>query len=549
MSRSTVLHAVAAIFLLIVAAPRIRGEESPAPAKPSAAAASEPIDRQPYRIDLHLAIDPSARIDRGGRTRLIREWQALVHRFVGPPWLVSVAPKPSPLADGDMEDLDGETLANLGASADKIWLVRISAAQGHSGLSFRGREYDTATRRLGPIQEARATVVGDAPRALMQFVLDLFNPTAVITGQEGGRALLLVRGASVTPASDLGRVASKGTVFLPLRLVTTKDNTTLVRRILFSYLQVDEMVGPVARCSIVSALRDPLTQRVSRPNSLAAIGIKPGRSPILLRFLTRGDQAPAAGYTLTSRAVPDGHPQEIGMTDRAGRITLKPEFAPGLVILRLLAANAEPMVEIPIMPGEGGDERDIPFDPKPLTVSYQVKLEALRDEVIDLVAIRSRLEKRLEARLQGEDYEAIEQGLKEYSTLPRRDIFAQKLEALKNQAAKEEASSKTAVLTKNVQARFNELQALIDRYLADDAFAGYTDALERKRAEKGGGKDSTDASKKKTAPSAPKATSLPATAAPDTPPSSGPPGVAAPAAQTPPARSKTSDDNRPSEPF
>jgi peptidoglycan hydrolase CwlO-like protein len=40
------------------------------------------------------------------------------------------------------------------------------------------------------------------------------------------------------------------------------------------------------------------------------------------------------------------------------------------------------------------------------------------------------------------------------------------------------------VLTKNIQAQCNELQALIDRYLDDEAFTTYTEALDRKRAER-----------------------------------------------------------------
>ena len=87
------------------------------------------------------------------------------------------------------------------------------------------------------------------------------------------------------------------------------------------------MEGPIARCAIVTALRDPLTQRVSRPNTLAAIGIKAGDEPVRFRFVTRPDKSPAAGYTLTARAVPDGLPHELGMTDRSGRIVLKPGFA------------------------------------------------------------------------------------------------------------------------------------------------------------------------------------------------------------------------------
>ncbi len=62
----------------------------------------------------------------------------------------------------------------------------------------------------------------------------------------------------------------------------------------------------------------------------------------------------------------------------------------------------------------------------------------------------------------------------------RGKLFADRLTSLKDEAAKQQAETKTAVLTKNIQARFNELQALIDRYLDDEAFAAYTEALERK---------------------------------------------------------------------
>ncbi len=406
-------------------------------------AASEAIDRQPYRIELHLSLDPSARIDLRRRAALLKEWQALVHRFVGPPWIVTTALQPSPLASGNLESLEASSFSGFDPSFDKVWLVRVSAEADTSALRFTGREYDTATRRLGPLQEHTAFVFADAPRVLFQFTLDLFSPTALITGQEGGRALLLVRGASVPPASELGRVVSTGRVFVPLRLVNTKGNEIVIRRILFTYLQVESLDGPLARCAIVSALRDPLTQRVSRPNTLAALGIKPGRGAVRLRFFTRAGHAPAAGYTLTARAVPEGLPHELGMTDRAGRITLKPGFAKGLVVLRLLAGNSEPMVEFPLMPGETSDERDIAVDPKPLTVAFQVQLDALRDEVVDLVALRARLEKRMEARLQGEDLAGVEEGIKEYALLPPREIFAEQLQKLKGQAERQQAERKT----------------------------------------------------------------------------------------------------------
>ena len=196
-------------------------------------------------------------------------------------------------------------------------------------------------------------------RELLQFAQGLFNPTALIVGQEGGRALLTVRGASIAPATPVGAVVATGAVFLPLRLISARDGKTLINRIPFTYLRVEAVDGPIARCTIVSPLSDPLTLRMSRPFTMAAVGVKPGNSPVKIRFVTKPDRTPAAGYMLTARLVPDGQPHELGLTDRSGRIVLKPGFADGLVTLRLLAGNVEPMVEFPIMPGESAEELPI----------------------------------------------------------------------------------------------------------------------------------------------------------------------------------------------
>jgi hypothetical protein len=442
----------------------------------------EPIERRPYRISLHLQCDPSARIDLEGRADLLRQWQVLERRFIGPPWVLTVEPASSPLASLDFEALDSDAFSGF-LSFDKVWVVRISRPPSEMGLLFTGREYDTAARRLGALQTRLVHSPVDAPRTLLEFTLDLFNPTAEITGEEGGRAILKVQGAAIIPASPVGAVVSKGTVFLPLRLVSLRDGKLQILRIPFTYLHAESVEGSVARCAIVSALRDPLTKRMARPNSLAALGLKAGNTPLRLRFITQSDKAPAAGYTLTARRVPDGQPHELGTTDRAGRIVLRPGFANGLVILRLLAGSVEPMVELPIMPGESADERTIPFDPKPHTIALESQIDSLRDEVVDLVAIRARLEARMKARLDGEDWKELEATIKEFSLLTPRDVFAQRLTKLKEDAAHKQAELKKAVLTRTAQAQISDLQAMIDRYLDDETYKAYADALERAKGE------------------------------------------------------------------
>ena len=470
------------VALLVLNSSRSHAQKPAAAVSASRATEVEPVERRPYRISLHIGFDPIARIDDAKRAALIREWQVLVRRFIGAPWVVTIAEPSSPLCNMEVDALEPDAFVSV-ASFDKVWVMRIAAQDTGSGLVFTGREYDSATRRLGPLQLRVVPALSDAPRAMLQFTRDLFNPTAVISGQEGGRALLTVQGAMTAPASPFGAVVEKGTVFQPLRLVSLSDGKVQIAPIPHTYLQVESMEGPVARCAIISALSDPLTKKMARPNSLAAVGLKPGNSPINLRFVTHPDQAPAAGYMLTARLVPDGQPRELGITDRSGRIVLKPGFARGLVILRLVAGNVEPMLELPIMPGESEQQRPIAFEPKLATVALETQLDSLRDEVVDLVALRARLESRMKARLEGEDWSGLETELKEFARLTPRDQFAQRLAQLKDDAAHRQAETNKAILTKTAQAQISDLQAMIDRYLDDEAYHAYLEALEKGKAE------------------------------------------------------------------
>jgi len=229
---------------------------------------------------------------------------------------------------------------------------------------------------------------------------------------------------------------------------------------------------------------DPLTGRYARKNKLVALGIKPASAPTRLRFLLRGDRQPAAGYRLVARDVDGGtKPSEVGMTDRDGRVVLPAGFADGLVILRVLAGNDEPMADVPIMPGETRDERTIVFEARPLTLDLEAKLDALRDAIIDVVSVRSRLELRMKARVDGEDRPALDESIREFRKLTPRDQFTARLDALRDEAQRQEIERKTTVLTRNARAYLDETKALIDRYLDDDAIRSYEDAAERAKAE------------------------------------------------------------------
>jgi hypothetical protein len=454
----------------------------PAAGTGTAPAPVEAIDRLPYKITAHVAITPEARIDTRGREQLLAAWRGLVHRFVGPPWELSIAESERAVLGLDLEELEPAALDDLVGDRDKVWLIQLG--RDGAGWSLAGRELDTPTRRLGPTCRQSAPIRADLPRALLDLTRALFRPLATIGEPSGGGVALVLRAGALRAASPAGQFVKAGTVFRPIRKVGLPDGTERLLDIPFTYLRVESLDGPGAHAAIISSLRDPLTRRIAQKSTLLALGSTPGPYPTRLRFLTLPDKAPAAGYSLTGRLLPDGLARDLGTTDRAGQIVLSPGQYDGLISVRLLAGGVEPLVEFPLMPGESASERTLPpVDPRRATVALEGELDALRDAVIDLVAVRARLEARLKARYDGEDWAGAEAALQEFSRLPSRDSFAARLASYKDGAAQEQARTKTAVLTRTAQAQIAELDGLIARYLDDDIFRGYADALTKVRAE------------------------------------------------------------------
>lgn len=476
MVRARRLVIVLAVLAMAAAGGRVSGQ-------PPAAKPAEPIDRLAYRIRVVFAVEPGARIDARRRSQLLSDWGTLARRFVGAPWEVEIGGEGDASALGArLEALGPDDLAAVSAGVEKVWVVR-AGAEGPD-LAFSGREFDVSLGRLGPLMVRTAPVLRDAPRVLFQLTLDLFSPSAEIGETFGKEVTLAVRGASVVPASPVGRVVAEGQVFQPLRLVPRKDGPKVVRVIPDTFLRVESAAGPATRCSFVSLYANPFTKMVVQKTTLAAIGVKAVPGPTRLRFLTLPDRAPAAGYVLTARSFPDGPPRTVGTTDRAGRVTLEPRVGDGLLVVRLLAGGSEPMIELPVMPGLYPDEHTVrPFDPKPLAVTLETRLDSLRDSVVDLVAVRARLEARVKARFNGEDWDGAKDALAEFGKLPPRETFADALARLKDEAARQQARTRQPVLTKTAQAQIAELQALIDRYLDDEVVKGFTESLEKLKAD------------------------------------------------------------------
>jgi hypothetical protein len=521
-------------WLGIALAARAHAQEAPH-ARPKQAVESEsssnaPIEDRPYKIRAFVSFDPTTRIDARGRERIVDGWLGLVRRMVGPAWEIEVADADGAASALVLQALPPSAAKPLGQGADKVWLIQGSADGGVINLA--GREYDVATGWLGSPQGRRASSVPDVPRELFRLTETMFAPYAEIGEPSGDVVPLRVQGSAL-PKGRLGQgIAPVGTVFRPVRVFYNADDSVLnIQKVPFSYLVVSSREDAETRATLVRGVADPLSKRFPRKNKLVALGVKPGAFPTRFRFVQSKDQTPAAGYVLTARPAPDGPSRTVATTDREGRVSIPRGFADGLVIVRLVAGRAEPLREVPIMPGESDDELTIPVDPKSQAVTLETQLDALRDEIVDLVAVRNRLERKMKAREQGDDWAGVEAVLTEFRKLPPRDGFVKRLERLNEDAQKQEERTRSVVLTKTARAQLTDTKALIERYLDDEHYRAYEDAVIR--AKERDARDKTAAKTKKAAPriaapppqAAPATKAAPAPAEPAKKGATPPPGV------------------------
>lgn len=527
----------------------LKGAVSSAATETQAKPPETPIGQKPYRIRVWFEIDPSARLSEHGQSRLVAHWLALAKRFVGPPWDLTVETGAGPLAGKSIDALTAADFPQFVGDFDKVWVIAIVPYG--SGYEMIGRECDVMTTRLAQSKRVLAPHPADAARALFQLALDLFAPTAEIGESKEGRVSVLVRGAELPIASPLGDFLKVGTVFRPLRIYQKPDNSILgIFDIAWTYLRVEQVTGSTAWCRIVSNQGDPLTKRAGRRNKIVALGVKPANVPVKLQFVTKPDKKPAGGYVITAQAVPDGRPRFAALTDRQGRAEVEPIPGQGLIILHLMGGDNEPLADMPVMPGEVRDVRPIMIDAKYQTVAMEAELSAIRDELLDQIVIRKRLEKFMQAREAGDQWDEVEKLLKEYDDLPTKASFAERVQKLKDDAERRQSASKprVAILTRNARNMITETQAMIDGYLDDDIFKAYAEAVTRYKAgERNIGVSGGD--KPAPAPGAGGAGRPPATGGAYAGPAPTPPANAAPA-NSAPARppAKSPPANRPGGP-
>ena len=444
-----------------------------------------PIEDKPYKIKTYVVVDPKARLDVRGRQNLIDSWLAFTRRFVGPPWEIEVAPDAGPLGGLDILSLDRAAILKAGDKFDKVWLILVQASR--NGYELIGREYDMRTARLGQPFVHPCPWPADAPRILFQLTLDMFSPSADVGESVGGAVKLRVQASGLPVADPIGAVAKVGAFYRPIRAILKPDGKTVIRmeEVPYTFLQISSVDGTNVLTKLITTMKAPFVRRARGGRvTYLVLGLKPANYPSRFKFVEGPQKDPAAGYVLTGQAYPKGTPRELGTTDREGRIVLPPDFADGLVMMYLLGGKIEPMARFPWMPGESAEEKIIQVIPNPEAVALETAVNAMRDEIYDLVGRRSRLLKKIKDRIQGDDWDEAKKIVAQFEKLPNAKVFEERIKTIKDDATRRQTESKKPILTPQAAKLVESVNDLIARYLDDKDIETYQDTIAAQGANK-----------------------------------------------------------------
>ena len=145
------------------------------------------------------------------------------------------------------------SFATFDPAFDKIWLVRILGPVDR-GPAFHRPRIRHGHPLAGTAPGAQGVRAGRRPPGLAPVRSRALQPHRPDHRPGRGTSPAHGPGASITPASRPRAASSQGNGLLPAPPgLHEATNRSSIRRILFTYLQVEEVKGPVARCAIVSA--------------------------------------------------------------------------------------------------------------------------------------------------------------------------------------------------------------------------------------------------------------------------------------------------------
>lgn len=384
-----------------------------------------------YRIQIHLAVDTTARPQPNLKKQITEHLQHRIQATLYPLWSVNFSPSTGPLEHTllhQLDDLPEQETIKPSIGFDKQMFLTITATA--EGYLVACREQDLTTNMWSPVLHRQTR----QPRVLSQHCFDLlrktFAPLAKIRKDidDESHVSLYFKGSSLPRHSSEPLFAQPGTVYQPLKIRKSRHKAAkldAISKVPWTYLTLESMQDDIGRCQVHSGIRKPFGVRRRGSVENLAIALPQSSQSTRVRFYARHDKSQGlVGYEVFQRDADGQASRPIGLTDAHGVVEV--QHSNVSVTTLFLRSDGQLLAKVPVASGVLS-KVEVPIADDNARLKAQATLTSLREKLIDLVARRNILIARIRDQAANNHFDEAHKLLGKLDALPGRAYFAQLL--------------------------------------------------------------------------------------------------------------------------
>lgn len=424
------------------------------------AAAQDPWEYTPYKIQIWLALEAVPELPDGMRRDLQRAIVEQSEAAFAATWEVHVERAPARFAAELLYRLDQFPVDDFVASAklgklaqpkkpegkseatddppppvdplvaqmravfkcDKLLVASVRAAD--SGWRVQARELDIRSRRWTAVVERDAADPESLPRIVVAALHQSFLPIARIDYAKEKAVMLRLRAGGLAVRPEEPVIVGEQALLRPWVRHNDRYGEPRppmgVQAIPFSYLVVQKREASRLECEVHTGVKFPITGRNSARTERFALAVRPMQPTTLVRLRTNEKPPqPLSGYDIFAKDPRSEKVELIGRTDWRGAMEL-PTSADFPLRVVYVKNGGSLLARLPTVPGVD-PEMFVDLTPDDKRLQAEGFVSGVQAVLTDLVAQRELYAKRIRTRLTEGKLGDAEKLLEEFKALQTRD--------------------------------------------------------------------------------------------------------------------------------
>jgi hypothetical protein len=418
-----------------------------------------------YHVQIAVAIDVPGGIAEQLAGELPRYLQRRVEASLIPAWSCTVRLATGADRTRVFENVAAATPAppsDLPTEKDKLLLATIRWTP--EQVELAAREFDQYLQRWGTPIRRESRQEAALPEQVFALVWQAFSPLAQVEPDEKNtmKVVLKPRGALLPRAAGAPPLAKPGDMFLPVLRRSTRsgelEKKDGVQKVAWTYIEATEVKNNAITGRVQSASRHPFAGRKQgRVEQLAlALRADPDATTLALHSRTVAKK-PLAGYEVYSQKPGEEALTRLGVSDVAGELSIAPAKSP--VQFLLIKHGGQLLARVPVV-AVAERRLEVPVPDDDARLAAEVRLSAVREDLIDVVARRNILMARIRSKIQKGDFKGAEDLVHALDDLPGRPQFNLTLAT-----AEQTLRSEDPTMQRRIKQLFDATQTLLTQYL------------------------------------------------------------------------------------